>query len=142
VYLSSVISLKWQLIGNLHCHLSEITELKYASLTKMIILEENFKWHLEAFGSELFILSPNPKPTNHRKLFAFLNFQKTSISMIYKIFSLMGNKKKMSPQVQGLDIVLFLSLGYFDTHTRTFFKMHTGLMVSNWWFFSEHKQSS
>jgi len=29
VYLSSVISLKWQLIGrpNLHCHLSEITEL-------------------------------------------------------------------------------------------------------------------
>jgi len=28
VYLSSVISLKWQLIGNLHCHLSEINELK------------------------------------------------------------------------------------------------------------------
>jgi len=26
VYLSSVISLKWQLIGNLHCHLSEITD--------------------------------------------------------------------------------------------------------------------
>jgi len=23
----------------------------------MIILEENFKWHLEAFASELFILS-------------------------------------------------------------------------------------
>jgi len=28
VYLSSVIWLKWQLIGNLYCHLSEITELK------------------------------------------------------------------------------------------------------------------
>jgi len=28
VYLSSVISLKWQFMGNLHCHLSEITELK------------------------------------------------------------------------------------------------------------------
>jgi len=55
VYLSSVISLKWQLIGNLHFHLSEITELKYTSLIKMIILEENFKWHLEAFASELFI---------------------------------------------------------------------------------------
>jgi len=55
VYLSSVISLKLQLIGNLHCHLSEITELKYASLIKMIILEENFKWHLEAFASKLFI---------------------------------------------------------------------------------------
>jgi len=53
VYLSSVISLK-QLIGNHHCHLSEITELKYTSLMKMIILEENFKWHLEAFASELF----------------------------------------------------------------------------------------
>jgi len=25
----------------------------------MIILEENFKWHLEAFASELFILSIN-----------------------------------------------------------------------------------
>jgi len=53
VYLSSVISLKWQFIGNLHCLLSEITELKYISLIKMIILEENFKWHL-AFASELF----------------------------------------------------------------------------------------
>jgi len=36
---------------------SEITELKYTSLIKMIILEENFKWHLEAFASELFIYS-------------------------------------------------------------------------------------
>jgi len=33
---------------------SEITELKYTSLIKMIIVEENFKWHLEAFASELF----------------------------------------------------------------------------------------
>jgi len=31
-----------------NCHLSEITELKYTSLIKMIILEENLKWHLEA----------------------------------------------------------------------------------------------
>jgi len=34
--------------------LSEITELKYTSLIKMIILEENFKWHLEGFASEFF----------------------------------------------------------------------------------------
>jgi len=47
VYLSSVISLK--------LHLSEITELEYISLIKMLILEENFKWHLESFASELFI---------------------------------------------------------------------------------------
>jgi len=26
-------------------------------LIKIIILEENFKWHLEAFASELFILA-------------------------------------------------------------------------------------
>jgi len=52
-YSSPVISLKWQLIGNPHCNLNEITELKYTSLIKMIILE-NFKWHLEAFASELF----------------------------------------------------------------------------------------
>jgi len=51
VYLNSVISL----IGNYHCHLSEITELKHTSLIKIIIKEENFKWHLEAFASELFI---------------------------------------------------------------------------------------
>jgi len=38
------------------CHLKfSFTELKYTSLIKMIILEENFKWHLEAFASELFI---------------------------------------------------------------------------------------
>jgi len=60
VYLSSVISLKWKLIGNLHCHLSEITELKYTILIKIIILEENFKWHLEAFASELFIYTLPP----------------------------------------------------------------------------------
>jgi len=32
----------------------EITELKYTSLIKCIILEENFKWHLEALASKLF----------------------------------------------------------------------------------------
>jgi len=46
IYSSSVISLKYQLIGNLHCNLSEINEFKYTSLIKMIILEKNFKWHL------------------------------------------------------------------------------------------------
>jgi len=38
----------------MNCHLSEITELKYTSLIKMAILEDNCKWHLEAFASELF----------------------------------------------------------------------------------------
>jgi len=37
VYLNSVILLKWQFIGNLHCHLSEITELKYTSLIKIFL---------------------------------------------------------------------------------------------------------
>jgi len=43
----------------MNCHLSEITEFKYTSLIKMVILEENFKWHLEAFASELFIYFQN-----------------------------------------------------------------------------------
>jgi len=30
-------------------------KLLNTSLIKIIILEENFKWHLEAFASELFI---------------------------------------------------------------------------------------
>jgi len=32
-----------------------ITNLIKMIIPKMIILEENFKWHLEAFASELFI---------------------------------------------------------------------------------------
>jgi len=39
------------------CHLSEITELKHTSLIKMVILEENFKWHLEAFASNHILYS-------------------------------------------------------------------------------------
>jgi len=39
----------------MHTILCKITELKYTSLIKIIIKEENFKWHLEAFASELFI---------------------------------------------------------------------------------------
>jgi len=39
----------------MNCYLSEMTELKYTCLIKIIIKEENFKWHLEAFASELFI---------------------------------------------------------------------------------------
>jgi len=41
-------------------YLSEITELKYTSFIKIIIKEENFKWHLEAFASELFIYCYTP----------------------------------------------------------------------------------
>jgi len=34
----------------INCHLSDITELKHTRLEKKIILEENLKWHLEAFA--------------------------------------------------------------------------------------------
>ncbi len=40
-------------MGYFHCLVSEITEHKH-SLIKMLILEETFKRHLEAFASELF----------------------------------------------------------------------------------------
>jgi len=46
----------------INCHLSEITELKYTSLIKMVILEQNFKWNLEAFASELFICKHDRLP--------------------------------------------------------------------------------
>jgi len=39
----------------INCYLSEITKLKYITLIKIIIKKENFKWHFEAFASELFI---------------------------------------------------------------------------------------
>jgi len=61
----------------MNCHLSEITELKYTSLIKMIILEENFKWHLEAFASELFkSFIPQAVPTEKgfNNLLTFLHF--------------------------------------------------------------------
>jgi len=51
-------------MDNYNCHLSEITELKYTSLIKIIIKEEIFKWHLEAFASELFIYTVTITPTN------------------------------------------------------------------------------
>jgi len=48
----------FEIFFHINCHLSEFTELKYTSLIKKknIILEDkmNFKWHLEAFASELF----------------------------------------------------------------------------------------
>jgi len=37
----------------INCYLSEITELKYTSLIKIIIKEENFKWHLDLNSSVL-----------------------------------------------------------------------------------------
>jgi len=39
------------MIVTYNCYLSEITELKYTSLIKIIIKDENFKWHLEAFAN-------------------------------------------------------------------------------------------
>lgn len=41
----------------IHCYLSEIARPKCASLIIMLILEEYFRLHLEAFVSELFISS-------------------------------------------------------------------------------------
>jgi len=53
------------------------SELKYTSLIQIIIKEENFKWHLEAFASELFIYIKYPenlsnciaKPWHHHSRF-------------------------------------------------------------------------
>jgi len=40
--------------------------LNLKCLIKMVILEENFKWHLEAFASELFIYIYNTHTHTHK----------------------------------------------------------------------------
>jgi len=44
----------------------------YINLYKMIILEENFKWHLEAFASELFIYSLLKQEVKFNQVSTFL----------------------------------------------------------------------
>ncbi len=56
LYLCSVISLYWQK-RNLFIAIKE--KLLNRNLIKMLILEENFKRHLEAFAYELFICTLN-----------------------------------------------------------------------------------
>jgi len=69
---------------------------------------------------KLYILSPytnrTPKPTRHRKLSAFLRFQKTSLSMIYKLFSSWGPNKFNH---KDNDFRYCHLCGDMNTHTNT-----------------------
>ncbi len=57
--------------------------------------------------------NPTPKPTPHRKLSAFLDFQKTSFCMIYKLVTSWGPKK------WGPHNVINTRYTHTHTHTRT-----------------------
>jgi len=60
---------------------------------------------------KLYILFPYTKPTHHRKLSAFLHFQKTK----NKLFPLMGTKNVLT---RFLDIAIFV--GTFCPHNVQF----------------------
>jgi len=63
-------------------------------LIKRIILEENFKWHLEAFASELFIYKPIIDGHNQNYI--------RIIIIVLRIFV----KKKISPEAETKVLII------------------------------------
>jgi len=72
--------------------------------------------HIDFYTVKLYILSPYtnsiPKPTHHRKLSAFLHFQKTLLSMFRKLFSSWGSKNVPISNVGISDIACALLKKY------------------------------
>ncbi len=86
---------------------------------------------------KLYILSPYtapiPKPTHHRRHSAILHFQKTSLSLIYKLVSSWG-PKNVPTRTRILDIAIVVgtfcphNVGYTwttGTHTHNHTHTHT-----------------
>ncbi len=84
---------------------------------------------------KLYILSPYtapiPKPNHHRRHSAILHFQKTSLSLIYKLVSSWG-PKNVPTRTRILDIAIVVgtfcphNVGYtWTTHTHTPSHKHT-----------------
>ncbi len=84
---------------------------------------------------KLYILSPYtapiPKPNHHRRHSAILHFQKTSLSLIYKLVSSWG-PKNVPTRTRILDIAIVVgtfcphNVGYtWTTHTHTHTHTHT-----------------
>ncbi len=84
---------------------------------------------------KLYILSPYtapiPKPNHHRRHSAILHFQKTSLSLIYKLVSSWG-PKNVPTRTRILDIAIVVgtfcphNVGYtWTTHTHTRTHTHT-----------------
>jgi len=103
-------------------YVSEITELKYTSLLKMIILEENFKRHLEAFASELFIYRYIYVRTCMRFQFSkdihkTLKYASTSTSHLNKTkFCISNNQLVISTRLNFVYLIkqVKIALNYFD----------------------------
>jgi len=73
-------------------YVSEITELKYTSLLKMIILEENFKRHLEAFTSEQIHICTYMRFQFSKDIHKTLKYASTSTSHLNKTKFCISNK--------------------------------------------------
>ncbi len=84
---------------------------------------------------KLYILSPYtapiPKPNHHRRHSAILHFQKTSLSLIYKLVSSWG-PKNIPTRTRILDIAILVgtfcphNVGFtWTTHTQTHTHTHT-----------------
>ncbi len=86
---------------------------------------------------KLYILSPYtapiPKPNHHRRYSAILHFQKTSLSLIYKLVSSWG-PKNVPTRTRILDIAILVgtfcphNVGFTwttHTHTHTHTHIHT-----------------
>ncbi len=84
---------------------------------------------------KLYILSPYtapiPKPNHHRRHSAILHFQKTSLSLIYKLVSSWG-PKNVPTRTRILDIAILVgtfcphNVGFtWTTHTHTHTRTHT-----------------
>ncbi len=84
---------------------------------------------------KLYILSPCtapiPKPNHHRRHSAILHFQKTSLSLIYKLVSSWG-PKNVPTRTRILDIAILVgtfcphNVGFtWTTHTNTHTHIHT-----------------
>ena len=75
---------------------------------------------------KLYILSPYtapvPKPTHHRRHSAFLHFQTTSLSVIYKLISSWG-PKNVPTRTRISDIAILV--GTFCPHNVGFTRPHT-----------------
>ncbi len=78
---------------------------------------------------KLYILSPYtapiPKPNHHRRHSAILHFQKTSLSLIYKLVSSWGPKIDICPHNVGYTWTTHTPHKHTHTHTHTHTLSHT-----------------
>jgi len=91
-----------------------------------------FQRRNDFYSVTVYYIPYTPKPTHHRKLSAFLHFQKTyflMILLIYKLFSSWG-PKNVSTRTRILDIAI--SVGTFSPHNVPGKHTHTHTHTNVW----------